>query len=34
MIEVSSEGQVDVYSTGGNIGGGIKLSFERRRPAS
>lgn len=34
-IEVSSEGQVSIFGSGGKIGGsgGIKLSFKRQRPA-
>ncbi|MFZ3238494.1 MAG: hypothetical protein WA417_24135 [Stellaceae bacterium] len=35
-IEVSSEGQISIFGSGGKIGGagGIKLSFKRQRAAS
>jgi len=35
-IEVSSEGQISIFGSGGKIGGsgGIKLSFKRPRPVS
>jgi hypothetical protein len=34
-IEVSSEGQISIFGSGGKIGGsgGIRLSFKRQRPA-